>query len=235
MKRFILAALYAAPVFAVSQIALFTDEHCQDSLRGLEGPNGYPNGTCTDLRRNGPYGSFQVVGLDPGCTGKRVLVTIYAKDTTEDPCSGYQEEIQPIDCYNSTFVYYSIDFCDGGANTQPSSSSGSTGNSSSSGLSAGAIVGATLGGVAGLAIIVGLIVFFVLRKRRRTRESPEVAEHMASGPSEVQSKQLHEMGPGTVVYKRNAAVEVEQPAAELEGTEIIRADDESRTSRSQHT
>lgn len=229
MKRFILAALYAAPAFAVSQIALFSDEHCKDSLRGLEGPNGYPNGTCTDLRRNGPYGSFQVVGLDPGCT-----VTIYAKDATEDPCSGYQEEIQPIDCYNSTFVYYSIDFCDAGVSTQ-SPSPGSNGNSSSSGLSTGAIVGATLGGVAGVAIIVGLIVFFVLRKRKRARRSPEVAEYVASGPSEAQSKQVHEMGPSTVVYKRDAAVEVEQPAAELEGTELRGADDELRTSHSQHT
>ena len=70
MKRYILAALYAAPVFAVSQVALFADEHCKESLRGLEGPNGYPNGTCTDLRRTGRYGSFQVVGLDPGCTGE---------------------------------------------------------------------------------------------------------------------------------------------------------------------
>lgn len=105
-------------------------------------------------------------------------------------------------------------------------------------MSTGAIVGATLGGVAGVVIIVGLIVFLVLRKRRRARKSPEVAEHMASGPSgpsEVQSKQLHEMGPGTAVYKRDAAVEVEQPAAELEGTEITRGDDEWRTSHTQHT
>ena len=58
---------------------------------------------------------------------------------------------------------------------------------------------------------------------------------MASGPSEVQSKPLHEMGPGTVMYKRDAAVEVEQPAAELEGTEIARTDDEPRTFHSKHT
>lgn len=55
--------------FAVSQIALFSDTNCEQSLRGLEGPNGYPDGTCTDFRRNGAYGSFQVVGLDPGCVG----------------------------------------------------------------------------------------------------------------------------------------------------------------------
>lgn len=56
-------------VQAASQIALFTDDNCQDSYKGLEGPNGYPNGTCTDFRRSGEYGSLQVVGLDPGCAG----------------------------------------------------------------------------------------------------------------------------------------------------------------------
>ena len=57
-------------VRAASQIALFTDSNCQDSYKGLEGPNGYPNGSCTDIRRSGEYGSLQVVGLDPGCAGR---------------------------------------------------------------------------------------------------------------------------------------------------------------------
>lgn len=70
-RLLLLITTFAARAWATSQIALFTDGNCQDSLRGLEGPNGYPNGTCTDLRRTGPYGSFQVVGLDPGCTGAR--------------------------------------------------------------------------------------------------------------------------------------------------------------------
>ena len=78
---FILLTTLAAHVFAKSQIALFSDENCQESLRGLEGPNGYPNGTCTDLRRNGPYGSFQVVGLDPGCTGMLLRKRGYGRDT----------------------------------------------------------------------------------------------------------------------------------------------------------
>jgi hypothetical protein len=57
-------------VRAASQISLFTDAECRDSYKGLEGPNGYPNGSCTDIRRSGEYGSLQVVGLDPGCAGK---------------------------------------------------------------------------------------------------------------------------------------------------------------------
>lgn len=50
-------------------------------------------------------------------------------------------------------------------------------------------------------------------------------------PSEVHAKHLHEMGSGAVMYKRDAAVEVEQPAAELEGRELG-PDEESRTLRS---
>ncbi|EUC51256.1 hypothetical protein COCMIDRAFT_79905 [Bipolaris oryzae ATCC 44560] len=224
MKFLTLLALCATHVFAASQLALFTDDACQNSLRGLEGPNGYPNGTCTDLRRTGPYGSFQVVGLDPGCT-----VTIYQNDTTENICSGYQEVIQPIDCYNSSFVYYSIDFCDIVSTQSPIAPHPPS--SGSSGISTGAAVGATLGGVAGLAIIGGLIAFFVLKKRREARRTPEVAEYPPSMPSEVHAKHLHEMGPGAVVYKRDAAVEVEQPAVELEGRELG-TDEESRTLRS---
>lgn len=60
----------ATTVSAVSQIALFTDSNCQDSFKGIEGPNGYPNGSCTDLRTGGVYGSLQVVGLDEGCAGE---------------------------------------------------------------------------------------------------------------------------------------------------------------------
>ncbi|KAJ8111915.1 hypothetical protein OPT61_g5604 [Boeremia exigua] len=60
---------------------------CQTSFKSLTGPNGFPDGTCTDLRRSGAYGSFQIVSLDPGCA-----VTIYSNDTTNDPCSAYPED-----------------------------------------------------------------------------------------------------------------------------------------------
>ena len=65
-------------VHGASQIALFTDAHCQASYKGLEGPNGYPNGSCTDLRRSGEYGSLQVVGLDPGCAGTSLASCVAA-------------------------------------------------------------------------------------------------------------------------------------------------------------
>lgn len=50
-------------------IATFTDDKCKDSYKSINGPNGYPNGTCTQLRASGPFGSFQVVEEDEGCSG----------------------------------------------------------------------------------------------------------------------------------------------------------------------
>ncbi|KAI4659377.1 uncharacterized protein J4E78_005804 [Alternaria triticimaculans] len=225
---FLLLTALAVRVFSTSQIALFEDDNCQESLRGLEGPNGYPNGTCTDLRRNGPYGSFQVVGLDPGCT-----VTIYMNDTAVDICSGFQEEIQPIDCYNSTFVYYSIDFCDAAAiGESPSATSTPTPTSTpsstpppsgSSGLSTGAIAGAAVGGGIGLGIIIGLAVFFIMRRRHssRPREMSGSTELTSVTPYEVHAKHIQELGPGAVAYKHEP-VEIEQPPVELGGMELRR-------------
>lgn len=253
MHNLLFLTALAARVFATSQIALFEDDNCQESLRGLEGPNGYPNGTCTDLRRNGPYGSFQVVGLDPGCTGMLLresidailrvamlmmcAVTIYVNDTTVDICSGFQEEIQPIDCYNSTFVYYSIDFCDAGAigespsakstptptPTPTSTPSSTPPPKASSGLSTGAIAGAAVGGGIGLGIIIGLAVFYIMRKRHssRPREMSGSTELTSVTPYEVHAKHIQELGPGAVAYKHQP-VEIAQPPVELAGTETMR-------------
>lgn len=54
-----------------SSLATFSDEKCQASLEGIDGPNGYFNGTCTPLDYKGSgWKSFQFVSLDRGCTGK---------------------------------------------------------------------------------------------------------------------------------------------------------------------
>jgi hypothetical protein len=64
-----LALLFVVPAHADTHIATFTDDKCQYSSEDIVGPNGYPNGTCQALGKAGPYKSFQVVGLDPGCQG----------------------------------------------------------------------------------------------------------------------------------------------------------------------
>lgn len=55
-----------------SNVAIFEDGKCKDSKQNIDGPNGYPNGTCTALDKKGSYKSFQIVDLDDGCTGMTV-------------------------------------------------------------------------------------------------------------------------------------------------------------------
>ncbi|KAF2798848.1 hypothetical protein K505DRAFT_414074 [Melanomma pulvis-pyrius CBS 109.77] len=90
-----------------SDIATFQDKKCSASLDSINGPNGYPNGTCTPLVLKSTQ-SFQIVGLDKGCQ-----VTLYGPDTGSDPCSADILILGKIGaCYNSTWDYYSIDGCD---------------------------------------------------------------------------------------------------------------------------
>ncbi|KAF1930196.1 uncharacterized protein M421DRAFT_24793, partial [Didymella exigua CBS 183.55] len=219
----------ASGAHAASQIALFTDDNCQDSFKGLEGPNGYPNGSCTDFRRSGSYGSLQVVGLDAGCA-----VTIYVQDNDTTICGGFQEEIQLGQCWNSTFVYYSIDMCDLGASSSSVSSPTASASSTSSAApstspTTGTLVGAVLGGLAGGALILGLALWLLARKKRaRKARDAAAAEHsrddaeIAVSPyrSEMDGTyQRHEMAQGKIVYKQDAA-EVAQPPVELGGYEV---------------
>jgi len=154
--------------FADSIISRFTDTDCKDSLDSLYGPNGYPNGTCTDLRaENKTYGSFQVVRLDSGCA-----VTIYQNDTDADICSGFALEVQlqPVVCYNSSWAYYSIDECDPTAQSTSAAATTSTAPAKKN-TSTGAIVGGTIGGVLGLALLAGVLMF-IYRKRIAKKKEP---------------------------------------------------------------
>jgi len=196
-RRMLLAALpLILPLAsAKSIIATFSDTNCQESITSLDGPNGYPNGSCTDFRRSGTYGSFQVVGLDAGCA-----VTIYVDDLSGDICSGPLQVASIAQCYNATWAFYSIDMCDpaGAGNTNiptlpstaisstssttslssidsaaaasaSSASASATAASSSGGSNTGAIVGGVVGGVLGLAAIIGLTIFLTVRTMRRNR------------------------------------------------------------------
>lgn len=150
-------------------------------------------------------------------------MTIYVADPTTTICGGYQEEIQLASCHNSTFVYYSIDMCDpagaGASSTslaQPTSKAKESSESSKS--STPVIVGGVLGGLLGLCIILGLVLFLLRKKRRAQQDSGHSGES-----SMVYGHQPHAYAPQelptSVVYKCKA-VEVEQPPAELAGSEM---------------
>jgi LPXTG-motif cell wall-anchored protein len=142
-----------------------------------------------------------------------------------------------IDCYNSTYVYYSIDFCDANVGDEspslsvslsPSSSASSTASSppqASTGPSTGTIVGAVVGGVAGLGLVIGAVLYYI-RRRRRTEEMHEAQ----LGPPdllmryEVHGDNRQELPSGTGFYKNHAAVEIEQPPTELPGSDMRQVD-----------
>ena len=109
-------------------------------------------------------------------------VTIYANDTIAgEPCSAVVLQFASIaTCYNSSWVYYSIDAC-----IPPSSSSSASSSPTSSSTPqnhhsnhTGAIVGGVVGGIAGVAILVGIAIFLFVRRRRQQRQQPNKPQEM---------------------------------------------------------
>lgn len=161
-------------------------------------------------------------------------MTIYVNDPSTTICGGYQEEIQLGECWNSTFVYYSIDMCDtSNASASPAASSTDDGKHSAT---TGTLVGAVLGGLAGGAVLLGFALWILARKKRarKARAAAEYSEqgggYAVTNRAEVEPNpyrnemdgtyQRHEMEQGKVVYKH----EVATPPAELGGHEVPRED-----------
>ncbi|KAF2106561.1 hypothetical protein BDV96DRAFT_607255 [Lophiotrema nucula] len=191
--------LFISVVTASSDFSTFSDKKCSTSIDNISGPNGYPNGTCTafNLKNNT---SFQLVDLDPGCA-----VTLYGPDTTSDPCSAEILAVAEIaTCYNSSWVYYSIDGCDIPSQIPSSKASSSTPLPTSTTLSTvsllsttttttatssasaspssapqavnhtGVIVGGAVGGVAAVALVAIAVLLF-FRKRKTSQPNSSPA------------------------------------------------------------
>ncbi|KAH8697275.1 hypothetical protein BGW36DRAFT_378354 [Talaromyces proteolyticus] len=176
----LLLTLFASNALA-TVISTFSDDSCKDSYKAFNGPNGYPNGTCTPFRSNGAFGSFQVAQEDSGCG-----VTIYGNDSdVSSPCSSTTLQLAQIaTCYNSSWVYFSIDNCQApvsstvGASSTATAPATSSTNSSSGGSSTnvGAIVGGVVGGVVGLGLIALAGWFLWLRQRPRRANASQYCE-----------------------------------------------------------
>ncbi|KAF2144360.1 uncharacterized protein K452DRAFT_266110 [Aplosporella prunicola CBS 121167] len=164
VKTFTIAYLTLSTLLSsATKISTFTDTNCQHSSQILDGPNGYPDGVCSKLVRNGPFSSFQVIQADDGCS-----VTIYGADTDEQSCSSDRKEFaKKLKCYGNEWVYYSIDMCfNPDSNSTTSSVSISSKDTSSN---TGAIVGGTIGGFFFLCTVLVLGYILWNRHRRLTR------------------------------------------------------------------
>ncbi|PGH12345.1 hypothetical protein AJ80_06755 [Polytolypa hystricis UAMH7299] len=162
-------------------ISTFIDVECKQSYDSFDGPNGYPDGLCTELKKNGLIGSFQVIQQDPGCS-----VSIYSPNADPNsPCSSAVTELAEIaKCYNASWAYYSIDMCSPPSSersgtatlvTTATSSASASSKPDASDMSSGPNVAAIAGGVGGgvgLIIILNVAfwIFFIRRRRRRTQE-----------------------------------------------------------------
>ncbi|KDB23929.1 hypothetical protein H109_04171 [Trichophyton interdigitale MR816] len=204
-------------VGSTSSIATFSDENCQNSLSSFDGPNGYPNGTCSRLERSGKYGSFQVVNLDNGCS-----VTLYGRDDIAgQPCSSSVTQVAEIaTCYNTSWVLYSIDEC-----TVPAPGQTRVPVPNMTRDYTGAIVGSIIGGlfVIATSIIIGWFCF-VYRPRRRQEECQEQATVHEKADDITDQKPIYGLsdGLGTTV-KRVPDEETSQglgTVSELEGYQV---------------
>ncbi|OJD34044.1 uncharacterized protein BKCO1_2500079 [Diplodia corticola] len=186
-----------APSVAATDITTYRDAECQISQDDIKGPNGYPDGACTlfSERTTSNFSSFQVVDLDPECG-----VTIYGPNSDSLSCSSTAKQIADIaHCYNTSWLYYSIDNCTPPDEIPSTTTTAATPNPTNQSSSASAIIGGSVGGaVALLASILGAIFFFRRRKRTRERErqSPPQQRHEEPPPQELPGEQRAELQAG---------------------------------------
>ncbi|KAF2438969.1 hypothetical protein P171DRAFT_502090 [Karstenula rhodostoma CBS 690.94] len=175
-----------------SNIATFEDQKCKESKENMNGPNGYPNGTCMPLDKKGSYKSFQIVGLDGGCS-----VTLYGKDSDPgSPCSSEtQLEFPRIGtCYNASWLYYSIDsvtrltHCHHPTHYATPTATENTFAESPHKKNTGAIAGGVVGGVVGLVLVAASVFFSVKRNRRLQQEARKPVS--ATAPNELPTQDV---------------------------------------------
>ncbi|KAF2626560.1 hypothetical protein BU25DRAFT_459262 [Macroventuria anomochaeta] len=199
----LLVLLFLIATTCASDITSFTDAKCTRSWRALDTVNGYPDGLCKPLNVTKGQ-SFQIQELDQGCA-----VTLYGANAGPLPCSSEMKIVGHLaTCYDSSWVYYSIDGC-----LPPTSSSTrvtsmkptATGPSATKSASAtpepkvhtGVIVGSTVAGVS--CVILGLAgMLLVLRRRRKLKSSKP-------------SKPRHELSEDRALAESDAAAEKRHP------------------------
>ncbi|PSN75307.1 hypothetical protein BS50DRAFT_671492 [Corynespora cassiicola Philippines] len=221
-----------------SDITVFQDLACKTSLRGLDTANGYPDGLCQPLGPN--LKSFQIVGLDEGC-----VVTLYGPNTNELTCSADIKIVaEKAACYNSSWVYYSIDNCLPPSSTtvklptltptniSPSDTPQNTdGTSPQPSSSTGVIVGGVVGGVSSLVIIGLVALLFVRRRRKHLQSAPPTPppKYELSSEQAVYEARYRERARQEELWSADAVTEIGRnslyiPPAELAGDAVLGED-----------
>ncbi|KAI2643542.1 hypothetical protein GGS21DRAFT_496904 [Xylaria nigripes] len=172
-------------VRATTQILTFSDPHCNNSLATLNPADSLGSGPCNQITSD--YSSFMITRIGPGCG-----VTIYGNVPF---CSSPTLELGELStCYNTTWVFFSVDDCTQLSSTPPETTlsivipngiptttpslppsipiAGEPAPQASRKVNVGAIVGGSIAGVAILACLA--IYFFGIRPRQKQRAQQEV-------------------------------------------------------------
>ncbi|KAI1745533.1 hypothetical protein F4680DRAFT_402493 [Xylaria scruposa] len=175
LALYVLAILL--PLVGATTILTFSDKNCRTRSGLISAKDSPGSGDCTKLTSG--LTSFMLGDLGDGCT-----VTIYGNDPKDPICSAENLELaETTVCYNSSWVYFSVDECTPTSSTSTSASTSttstatttSTPDSASSGVNVGAVVGGTVSGVFVVAVIVGAALYFFWFRPKQQRKMAELS------------------------------------------------------------
>ncbi|KAI0485639.1 hypothetical protein F4859DRAFT_471938 [Xylaria cf. heliscus] len=185
-----LLAVYAIgllPLAGATTILTFSDQSCSTRSGSISAKDSPGSGECTRLTSG--LTSFMIGDLGDGCA-----VTIYGNDPKDPICSATNLTLAESSvCYNSSWVYFSVDNCTPLdttssvstsasrtsttfiASTTSTTTTTSTPSTVSNGVNVGAVVGGTISGVLVVAVIIGVSFYFFWFRPRQQRKLAELS------------------------------------------------------------
>ncbi|KAI1295104.1 hypothetical protein F5Y03DRAFT_399362 [Xylaria venustula] len=186
------------PSIGASSILTFSDRNCGTLLSTIDVKDTTGSGECTRLTSG--YKSLMIGTLGDGCSA-----TIYGHDSENSICSATNNSLAvPSVCYNSSWIYFSVDVCAPNATTSElaskstattsaiatstlstasTSTSTTAPGSTNNGVNIGAVVGGTVSGVFVLAVVVGAGLYFFWFRPKRQTQLAELPAHPGISPA----------------------------------------------------
>lgn len=143
--------------------------------------------------------------------------TIYQSNANDLTCSGSPEVASIGTCYNTSWIYYSIDECSSVTTAAAAATLSPASNSSSSGgVSTGVIAGAVVACVLGLGIIAALCTYFFWFRPEQQAKKNQIPEQVEAAAVETQtSEEAQEAADAALKDDHSEPVEMHQLPSEL--------------------